>query len=230
MAVRRRVHTLFDVGEMVLDVFFELGRERCIARRHGIVRGALEDGQVVSFGSDHGDGLNAGRAGTDLADALAGEIDAFVRPLAGVVPVALEVIAAGNVRHIGGREAADGGDQIFRREAPTVLRRDMPAVGSVVVVAARNGGVEADITFEIELVGNEVEVAADFGMAGIALGPLPFLYDFFVERVPVGVAFAVAAGARVAVPVPGAADTAGPVDDNRAKPQTVAQTMELIKS
>ena len=97
--------TRADLGDVLLDVAFELRRQRRIARRHAVVGGALEHGKVRGGLGDHRRGLDAGRAGADQADALAGEIDALVRPLAGVVPAPLEAFEA---RECSGRSPSTG--------------------------------------------------------------------------------------------------------------------------
>ena len=63
---------------------------------------------------DHRDCLNAGRAGPDLADPFAAEVDALMGPAAGVVPIAGKIVTARDIRHIGRGQATDGGDQIGR--------------------------------------------------------------------------------------------------------------------
>jgi hypothetical protein len=78
-------------------------------------------------------GLDAGGAGADLADALAGEIDTIMRPRAGVVPLAGKALEARDVRDVRGREAADAGDQPARGEAFARLRLDVPEIRRRVV-------------------------------------------------------------------------------------------------
>ena len=71
-----------------------------VARRDAVVCGALENGQMLRLLGDNGCCLDAGRAGPNLADSLAREIDAFMRPSAGVVPPAPEVLQALEFRHV----------------------------------------------------------------------------------------------------------------------------------
>ena len=73
-------------------------------------------------------------------------------------------------------------------------------------VAARDPGGELDVAPQVEPVGDVVGVAEDLRLGGVLLGPLPLLLEVLVEAVGVLHALDVAAGARVAVPVPGAAD------------------------
>jgi hypothetical protein len=48
--------------------------------------------EMACLSSDDWDGLHAGGAGSDYANAQASEIDTFVGPLPGVVPLTLEGI------------------------------------------------------------------------------------------------------------------------------------------
>ena len=59
---------------------------------------------------DDRDGLDARGAGADDADPLAGEIHFLVRPRAGVIRPAGEVVDSWKRRHVGRRQAPDGGD------------------------------------------------------------------------------------------------------------------------
>ena len=76
----------------------------------------------------------------------------------------------------------------------------------LVPVGGRHAGLELDVAAEVEAVGDVVEVAQDLRLLGVLAAPLPLLHQVLVERVAVDVRLGVAAGARVAVPVPGAAD------------------------
>ncbi len=81
---------------------------------------------------DDGRGLDPDRAGPDQADPLAAEIDAFVRPRAGVVPVGREAIEARDFRDVRGRQAADGADEELRRDALSAIGPEVPAVRGLV--------------------------------------------------------------------------------------------------
>ena len=177
------------------------------------VGGALEDGDGLGLLRDDGDGLDAGGAGADDADALAGEVDAFVGPFAGVDPVAFEGVEAGEVWEAGDGEAAGAHDAEARGEAVALVGFDVPAGGGVVVVGCGDAGFELHAAAEIEFVCDEAGVFEDFGLGGVALAPVPFLLDFVGEGELVGEAFDVAPGAGVAVPVPGTADVCAGFDD-----------------
>jgi len=72
------------------------------------------------------------------------------------------------------------------------------------------------------------EVAQDLGLGGVALGPLPLGLELGVEAVGVVDALDVAASARVAVPVPGAADVVGALDPDRGEAEP-AETVEQVE-
>ena len=62
--------------------------------------------RVETSRGDDRDGLHGGRAGADDADPQPGEVDARVRPVVGEVGLALELVGAGDVRDLRGRQAA----------------------------------------------------------------------------------------------------------------------------
>ena len=79
--------------------------------------------------------------------------------------------------------------------------------------------VELDVAAQVEAVGDVVDVAQDLRLGGVALGPVPLLLELVGERVRVVQALDVAARARVAVPVPGAADAVAGLVDARREPE-----------
>ena len=103
------------------------------------------------------DRLDAGRAGADHGDALAGEIHRLLRPSRGVKRRALEIVAPLDPGQGGRRERADRGDQEARTEAAAVLQRDGPAPRILVVDGRRHPAAKLDIAAQVELVGDMVE-------------------------------------------------------------------------
>ena len=211
VAVDARLRYLSNLGGILLDVALERRRERAIAGRHAVVRRTLENGQMRGSFGDHRRRLDAGRAGADQPNALAAEIDAFVRPLPGVDPASLEGVEAGNVRDIGRRQAADRGDQELRREYVARLSGHAPDIRQRIVMGGGHAGIEADVALQVEALSNVVEISQDFRRAGIAFRPFPLPHQFLGERIAVGMAFRIAARTGIAVPVPGAADSVGHV-------------------
>jgi len=207
----------------------EFRRQRRVARRHAVVRGALEDGQVGCRFRDHRRGLDAGGTGADLADALAAEVHALVRPLAGVVPAALECIQARDRRYVCRGQATDGSDQPGRGAPLAGFGLDAPVLRRLVELRGHDPVIEADVAPQVELARDVIQIGADFGRPGIALGGFPLLGQLAREEIAVGVAFRIAARARVAVPVPGAAQVAAGLQHLRLQAQAVAQAQQLVE-
>src|SRR5262249_38212049 len=69
-----------------------------------------------------------------------------------------------------------------------------------------DAAVELHVTTQIELVGDIVQIAQVFGLTGEAFLPVPFVQELARERVAVGIALRIEAGAGIAVPVPRAAE------------------------
>ena len=165
------------LGVVGLDPPLVLGVERGVARRDAVVRGALEDDEVGRLPGDDRDGLDGGGARADDADPLAGEVDARVRPGAGVMAVAAEAGEAregGNLRR---RQAADGHDAEAGRGAVAAIRLDRPAVRRLVEGGGGHARVELDVTAQVEAVGDVLDVAQDLRLGGVALGPAPVLLE-----------------------------------------------------
>ena len=100
--------------------------------------------------------LDAGRSGADHADALAGEVHTFVRPLAGVVPLAREIGRPG----ISGTLAVDRQptaviEEFARRYVSPRLGAHLPAVGRLVVMRGSYAAVEPNVALQVEPLGDE---------------------------------------------------------------------------
>ena len=182
--------------------------ERRVVRRHAEVRRALEDGDVLGLGGDLRDRLDAGRAGADHRHALAGEVDALVRPGAGVV---------GRAREASRRPGIAGARGVERQPVAMTSQRAETLVAAVGGHASsgrpprrrsrdQHAGLEGDQRPQVEAVGDVVGVAQDLRLGGVLLAPAPLLLQLVGEGVGVVQARHVAARARIAVPVPGAAD------------------------
>ena len=68
--------------------------DRPVVQRRAPVRPALEHGELAHLVGDLADDLDAGRAGADHGDPLAGQLDRLVRPVVGVERAALEAVHA----------------------------------------------------------------------------------------------------------------------------------------
>ena len=88
---------------------------------------------------------------------------------------------------------------------------------------------KADIAPQIVAVGDETEIAQDFGLGRVFLRPFPRGLEFRIEGVAVVDGLNVAARAGIAVPVPGAADIVGLVEHQRRE-AGLAQPMQKIEA
>ena len=151
-----------------------------------------------------------------------------MRPVAGVVPLAIEAVAAGKVWHVGGREAPDGGDEVRRAIGPALLGPQVPEARRIVPLRACDAGVEVDILAHIQLVRRIVHIADNLRLFRIALRPLPAEIHVLGEGEAIGVALGIAARAGIAVPVPGAANPVAGLDHPSLHAELVAQQVELV--
>ena len=201
--------------------------DRPVMQRRAPVRRALEDGQLAGGLGDLLNGLYAGGAGADHGDALAFEADRPMRPGAGVVGLALEVVDAVNGGHHRFCEYADRGDQKTALNLSSFLGLDLPDIVVVVEMRRPHRAVEIHVAAQIELVGDEVAVAQGFGLGREMLRPFPFLKQFLGEGIAVAVAFGIEARARIAVPVPGTADIGTRLDHARRHAE-LAQAVQHV--
>src|ERR1700751_1948076 len=65
-------------------------------------------------------------------------------------------------------------------------------------------------------------------MLGITLGPVPLLGQVLVERIAVDVAVGISTCARIAIPVPGAADAVAGLEHGDVEVKLVAQRMQHV--
>ncbi|MCP1967806.1 hypothetical protein J2R87_001546 [Bradyrhizobium elkanii] len=93
----------------------------------------------------------------------------------------------------------------------------------------RDFGAEPDVATQIVAVGDEAEIAQDFRLGGVFLRPGPGLIELGIEGVAVVDGLDVAAGAGIAIPVPGAADVGALFERNRREAR-LAQPMQQVKS
>src|SRR5262249_48928478 len=87
---------------------------------------------------------------------------------------------------------------------------------------------ELDVGFEVEAFGAVLKIAQDLILLWIAFGPVPLLQQVFVERVAINVAVRIAARARIAIPVPGAADPVAGLEHSDVQVELVAQRVKHV--
>ena len=89
--------------------------------------------------------------------------------------------------------------------------------------------IEPDVAAQVELVRDMVQIALGVRLRREVLVPVPLLEQLLRERVTVGPALRVETRARIAVPVPGAADPAASFKDPDPQAE-LAQLVELIEA
>src|SRR5882757_2069773 len=198
--------TAEHLGIAGLYAGLRVGIDPTVVQRRGPVGGALKHGEVPDLARNGLDGLDAGGAGADHGDALAGKIHRLLRPTRGVEGLALEIVAALDARQRRRRQWADRGDQEAAAVARAARKRDLPAPAVILIDRSGDAALELDVAAQIEFVGDMVAIAQRFRLAGEVLGPVPFLQQLLGEGEAVGIALRIEARAGIAVPVPGAAD------------------------
>src|SRR5947209_17260519 len=117
--------------------------------------------------------LNGRGAGADDGDALAGEIDALMRPVAGMIVPAFEPLEAGKLRKLRRGQAASRHDAELRRDPLAATGGDSPSCGRLVVSSFRHSRVEFYLPPQIESIRDMIDVTENFRLAGITLAPAP---------------------------------------------------------
>src|SRR5262249_8177994 len=203
-----------------------LGRHRAVEGGAREVRGALEDGERGRLPGDDRDRLDARRARADDSHPLTGEVDGLVRPAAGVVRGATKARDARDVRRLREREASARHHVEAATDRVAAVGAHVPVRGLVVPRCGDDARREADVATQLVLVGDVIQVAEYLGLRRVALRPPPRALELGIEAVGVVDALDVTARARVAVPVPGAADAVGALEHDRREtelPQAVEQ-------
>src|SRR5579859_5770968 len=113
--------------------------------------------------------------------------------------------------------------------ASAVVGRKLPALVRLIPIRGLHLGAEANVAPEIMTVGDEAEIAQDFGLGCVFLRPRPCLVQLRIEGVAVVDGLDVAARAGIAVPVPGAADITGLLQHDCRK-TGLAQAMQEIEA
>ena len=163
------------LGISRLDSLLCLGIDLAVVQRRAPVGRALEHGEMSDLFRNGLDGLHAGCAGANHRDALACKIHRLLRPARGVKGFSLKTVATLDPRQRGRRQRADRSDQETRGEATSVLKHDAPATRFLFIASGRHPAPELDVAPQVEFVGDVIEIAQRFRLAGEMLGPLPFL-------------------------------------------------------
>ena len=199
-----------------------------VARGDAVVGGALEYRELLGLLRDFGNCLHCSGTSADHRNALVGEINALVRETAGVIPLALKFFQAPDLRHVGGRKAANGRNEVARRNVFAAVKMNRPALGLFIKFRARHARAKLDVALEVEPFGNMLQIAQYFRLLRVPLGPIPLLKQFLVKREAVNIGVRIAPRARVAVPVPGSAHRVACFIDPNLQAQPVAQRLQHV--
>lgn len=179
---------------------------------------ALEDVQLLGVGAEMGDALDGGGARADQGDAFVGEaveipvgVAAGVRvvPAAGVEGAPAERLDARYPGEFRLAEGAAGGHHVPRAYPVAAVGGDEPLGRALVPAQLGDLRPEAGVAVEVEGAADRPRVLPDL-LAG-RVPPLRDVVQLFQQR-QVDVRLDVAVDARVAVPVPGAAEVAALLD------------------
>ena len=152
-----------------------------------------------------------------------------MRPAAGEIDLPLEVLDPIDLRRLGCGETAGGHDVVAAGNGRAIVRRKLPAFRGFFPCCRRDLGAKADVAPQVVAVGDEAEVAQDFGLGCVFLRPLPRALQLRIERVAVVDGLNVAARAGISVPVPGAADVVGLLQHDRRE-AGFAQAMQKVQA
>ena len=167
-------------------------------------RRALEDVELADDLRELRDRLHRRRAGADDADRFAAQVDVVV-PARGVERLALERLHAVDARQLRRGQDAVGQDHEARAHRVAAIGLDDPAAGGLVPGRPLDRGVEQAVLVEAELLGQALAVLKNLeARRELHRRDVAGLF----EQRQVAVGFHVAGDARIAVPVPGAADVA----------------------
>ena len=211
----------------------ERGREVVVGRAVAPLAdgrgGALEHVDLLGRFGQRRQALDARGTGADqrhrlvlqvLERGLGATAGVGVVPARRVEGVAGEVLHAADGRQLHEVEDAGGQHVPAARDGVAAVGVDQPARLLLTPFGAGHPGVKERVVDQVEVLGHRLEVPADLLAEGVALArDVPDL----LEHGHVDVRLDVAHDAGVAVPVPGAADAAGLVDEANAFDAGLAQ-------
>ena len=194
------------------------GSKRC---RQDVLRMPDEICQAFRLLGQRAHELNPRGPAADDGDVLILVLD-LSRPFRAVDRLAPEAFQTGQVRYVGLVQQSDGGHKVAHRKPLLRIIRahfDNPQPPLRIPAGIPEIGAELDMPIEVVSSCDVLEVCLELGLREVVVGPGRRLQMFAVPGVAVHVAFDVAPGAGVAVPVPGSADVGGVVDGVDGEPE-----------
>src|SRR5262249_51563690 len=135
-------------------------------------------------------------------------------PAAGVESVPFEIFDSGNRRQLGPIERTARHDDVARAEPITAVGRDVPSIRLLIPARFFDLSLEAGLGIKIEMLTDAHGVLEYFGCEGVFL--LRQVAGFLEQR-QIDVGLDIALRARVAVPIPGAAEVSTLLDDSEVR-------------
>ena len=217
---------LEDLRVTAADLRHFLIGDRSVVERAAPVGSTLENREVFDDRRDRRDDLDAGGAGADLADPLAGEIE-IVGPAEGVERLACELVHALEGRKRRRRQRAEGRDHEPGAEGLAVRGGERPRACCFIPGHRGDADPEAHVFTETEEVGDMVEIAEILRLRGEQFLPVPRIEDLLTERVAVGVALRIEPATRVAVAEPGSAEVVLGFEHERVSAE-IDEALDLV--
>ena len=152
-----------------------------------------------------------------------------MRPVRGVVHLAVEGIQPVDRRDVRVRQRADREDHETRRHHFACIGAHFPPQRVLIENRVGDAGTEGDIGPQVVAIGDVVEVTQNFRLGGVLLAPVPLLLESVVEGVRVVHTFDVTPRPRVAVPVPHAADPVRGLEQPHGQP-VAAQPVQSVEA
>src|SRR3984893_5249465 len=205
------------------------GSHRAVPRRNAVIRRPLEHRDLRGFLGDDGYPLYGRGARADHGDAPTHEAHRLMRPFASVEGSAFKGLDTGKIGHASRREAAGRHHNVAGNDSLAGARMHPPTCAGLVEDRGVDARVEGYEAAEVKPVGDMVRIAENFRLRGKQLAPLPVPLQFLREAERILHALDVATGAGIAVPVPGAANTATGLKGAHGKTE-LAEAMQQIKA
>ena len=140
----------------------------------------------------------------------------------------LEIRNTWKLRHGRRGKCANRRDQKARFMVAAIFQCNGPTARLFIPACCLHAGGELDIAAQIIFVGDQVQIAFGFRLRREMFGPMPFLKQFLIEGIAIGIAFRIEAAARIAVPIPGTTHPRAGFKHARLHAQ-LAQPDQLIK-